>query len=427
MAILGVLALIFTILAVQWTESIDDRISGGPQELQFRASLAEHGIAVGPIRSPVPGERVVALRLDDFEDGDRRSASGLSWISVADDLMGGASSVKLHVTASGAVGSRHALRVSGDVAAGGFAGGWVALDGRSRATDISDFQGLRFRIRGNGKLQAGLRGGPLPGSNFVAPFEARPEWTIVEIPFESLEPGSREAPAFDPRSARWIGVSTQAGRTGGFEFELDDVELYSDKPDAQLRVQDGPTLTVAFKASPASELPAGPWKELAKDPRQDGAKKDLPDATAVSVCGDPSQDRVWFRIALAGPLPERWFGANLAMDVDGDPKNGMAWWGTNKAFHFDRLVTVWGNETGSGYEGMIGIAEADEVAAGSMAGSRGEHVLLVLDRAKPALVIGIPRRALGAGEAPVRLVAAVGSSFAHNDDVPDTGAALVAR
>lgn len=410
MANLAFWVLSFTILILQSTEHGDGRIPGGPPELQAG-----------------PAAAVKTLRLDDFEDGDRRSASGLSWISVADDLMGGASSARLRVVAAPAAGSRHALRVSGDVATGGFAGGWVAFDGRSRATDISDFHGLRFRIRGNGKLQAGLRGGPLPGFNYGAPFEARPEWTRVEIPFGSLEPAKGETPAFDPRSVRWIGVSTQAGRTGGFEFELDDVELYSNRPDAQLRVQDGPTLTLAFKASPASELPAGPWKELAKDPRQDGGKKDLPDATAVSVCADQIKDRVWFRIALAGPLPERWLGANLALDVDGDPSNGMAWWGTNKAFHFDRLVTVWGNETGSGYEGMIGIAEADEVAAGSMAGSRGERVLLVLDRAKPALVVGIPRRALGTGSGPVRLVAAVGSSFAHNDDVPDTGAALVAR
>lgn len=410
MASLAVLVLSFTILIFQSIGPSDGRIQGDPPELQAG-----------------PAAAVRTLRLDDFEDGDRRSASGLSWISVADDLMGGASSARFQVTAAPAAGSRHALRVSGDVAEGGFAGGWVALDGRSRATDISDFQGLRFRIRGNGKLQAGLRGGPLPGFNYVAPFEARPEWTSVEIPFESLKPAKGESPAFDPRSVRWIGVSTSTGRTGAFEFEIDDVELYSNRPDAQLRVQEGPTLTVAFRTSPASELPAGPWKELAKDPSQDGGKKGLPDATAVSVCGGQSRDLVWFRIALAGPLPERWLGANLALDVDGDPNNGMAWWGTNKAFHFDRLVTVWGNETGSGYEGMIGIAEADEVAAGSLGGSRGERVLLVLDRAKPALVIGIPRRALGAGTAPVRLVAAVGSSFAHNDDVPDTGAALVAR
>jgi hypothetical protein len=33
--------------------------------------------------------RAHARTVDDFEDGDRRAPAGLSWISVADDLMGG--------------------------------------------------------------------------------------------------------------------------------------------------------------------------------------------------------------------------------------------------------------------------------------------------------------------------------------------------
>jgi hypothetical protein len=86
-----------------------------------------------------------------------------------------------------------------------------------------------------------------------------------------------------------------------------------------------------------------------------------------------------------------------------------------------------GMESGSGYQGMLGIADARDVQAGNLAGSGSDQVLVVLDRGAPAVVIDVPRRALGAGSAPVRLVAAVGSSFQHNDDVPDTGAALVPR
>jgi hypothetical protein len=77
---------------------------------------------------------------------------------------------------------------------------------------------------------------------------------------------------------------------------------------------------------------------------------------------------------------------------------------------------------------MIGIADAKDVQAGNFGGSPGDGVRVVLEQRPPAVVIGIPRRALGAAPAaPVRLVAAVGSSFQHNDDVPDTGAALLPR
>ena len=365
--------------------------------------------------------------VDDFEDGDRHAASGLSWISVADDLMGGATVPELRVIAPGA-GSRHALRVAGELADKGFAGAWVALDGRAQPADVTDFEGIRLRIRGNGTFQLALRAGPLPGFNYAAPVEAGTDWTQVTVPFVNLQAAREGAPAIDLRAVRWMGVSTRSGSTGAFQLDIDDVELYTSRDDARLRVQSAPTLAVGFERSPESALPPGPCKELAQDPPDDGKQKRLPDATALAVCSDDAHDRIWLRIELAGPLPKRWMGVNVALDLDGDPSNGMAWWGTNTAFHFDRLVSVYGSETGSGYEGTLGIADAAEVQAGSMNGSRGERVLVVLDSAKPAFVVGIPRSALGTDpKAPVRLLAAVGSAFQHNDDVPNAGAALLSR
>ena len=367
------------------------------------------------------------LTVDDFEDGDRRAASGLSWISIADDLTGGASFADLEVTGAGG-GSGRALRVSGEVAADGFAGAWVALDGGARATDVSDFKGLRLRVRGPGALKVLLRGGPGAGFSYAAPVESRADWTTVEVPFQALTAARPGSPAFDPRTVRWLGVGVSANRAGRYEFAIDDVELYAARDDARLRVQAGPPLAVAFGTAPDAERPAGPWKELARDAPDDGKQKRLPDATALAVCADEPHGRVWFRIALSGPLPTRWLGVNLALDIDGDPDNGMAWWGTNKAFRFDRLVTVYGSATESGYEGTIGIADAAEVQAGNMLGSQGDVVRLILDHADPAFLVGIPARALGTStRGPVRLVAAVGSAFQHNDDVPDEGAAVVAR
>jgi hypothetical protein len=82
--------------------------------------------------------------------------------------------------------------VAGDVAAGGFAGAWVALDGHAQPMDVTDFEGIRLRIRGDGALRLGLRAGPLPGI----------------------------------------------------------VELYTSRADAQLRVQGAPAFAVRFESSP---------------------------------------------------------------------------------------------------------------------------------------------------------------------------------
>jgi hypothetical protein len=364
------------------------------------------------------------LTVDDFQDGDRRAAAGLSWVSIADDLAGGASHADLRVAGSG---KARALEVSGTVAADGYAGAWVALDGRARAVDLSDFAGIRLRVRGAGALHVALRGGPQSGFNYAAPVDAGRDWSFVDVSLDSLQPLKPGYPPFDRRSVRWLGVTVRGTQPGPFAFAIDDVQLYARNGRAALRVQDGPTLSRAFTAEPPSELPAGPWTELATDAPDDGRQRTLPDATALATRTDGAHGRVWFRIALAGAVPERWVGLNLALDTDGDPANGMEWWGTNKAFHFDRLVSVYGLGSGAGYEGAFGIADAAEVQAGNMIGSRDERIDVVLDRAQSALFVGIPSAALGASGKPVRVVAAVGSAFLHNDDVPNEGAAVLPR
>jgi hypothetical protein len=50
-----------------------------------------------------------------------------------------------------------------------------------------------------------------------------------------------------------------------------------------------------------------------------------------------------------------------------------------------------------------------------------------VDRANRGFVVAVPRAALQGGVGTVRLVAAVGSSFMHNDDIPDEGAIVLER
>src|SRR5688572_19394409 len=107
--------------------------------------------------------------LDDFEDGDLRSAAGLSWIVIADDLAGGATA------------ARHTLRLGGKLGGGAvsFAGAWASLERSGRSLDLSAFEGVRLRVKGPARLEIGFRSGPV---NFMARVDAGPEWQLVEIP-----------------------------------------------------------------------------------------------------------------------------------------------------------------------------------------------------------------------------------------------------
>src|SRR5262249_18469689 len=151
--------------------------------------------------------------------------------------------------------------------------------------------------------------------------------------------------------------------------------------------QPGPprTVRVALSAAPAGAA----WRELGKDPAGDGKKPSLPDAVAVATSTEPGGERVWFRITLKEPPSLAAFGINLVLDVDGDPNNGSAWWGVNKEFHFDRLVSVWLFKTGSNYEGVAGISSAAAVAEGDFM-AEGRDVRVAVDREAPAFLVGVP-------------------------------------
>jgi hypothetical protein len=118
-------------------------------------------------------------------------------------------------------------------------------------------------------------------------------------------------------------------------------------------------------------------------------------------------------------------GVNLALDVDGDPANGFAWWGTNSGFKFDRLVTVWCFRVPDGCQGYVGIADAAQAAAGTLVAGGADALRVAMDSERRAFVVGVVRTRLGLDARPIRLVAAVGSALLYADDVPGQGAAII--
>jgi hypothetical protein len=116
---------------------------------------------------------------------------------------------------------------------------------------------------------------------------------------------------------------------------------------------------------------------------------------------------------------------NVALDIDGDPTNGRAWWGANKAFKYDKLVSVWCTRVPGGCQGFIGIADAGQTASGTFAPGGSRPLQFAIDRDRRAFIVGIPRDALGLKSDPLRLVAGVGSALLFADDVPGEGAAIL--
>jgi len=373
-------------------------------------------------------------KLDDFEDGDLKAAPGLSWFLIADDLAGGASEARLELRQGGPAGSKHALRLVGrlDGSRGWpFAGAWASLDGSGRSVDLGKFTGIRLRVKGPARLQVGFRAGV---TNFMAEISAGPEWKLTEVPFATLAPLGKvpEGKGWNPAEVQVFGITTPQMRRGEergdgkVDFQVDDIVFYGkgeEKPAPLALGATGPVSTIPFV--PSASIPKDGWIELATDPAGDGRMPSLPNATRLETIPSSPDGLLWVRVTLSEPPHDRWLGMNLALDVDGDPANGNAWWGANNTFKFDEVVTVWCFHVAEGCQGYIGLAGADQAASGTFIDGVGRRLRFAIDKDRRAYILGVPRDALHLERSDFRLVAAVGSALLFNDDVPGQGAATL--
>ena len=174
-----------------------------------------------------------ALRVADFEGGKAENVSGLAVAPLADEQLGGLSEVRLAVSHPGAKSTKSALRISFHMADGfqyPFAGAWVFLGAEGLAADLSAYRGLRFYARSEGGAFAAGAGQFSGGqaTRSMAVFEAKPEWTLVEVPFDKLQrvPPAGASSPFVPKDVTSIGFSVSSRLRGDFALEIDELELY---------------------------------------------------------------------------------------------------------------------------------------------------------------------------------------------------------
>ena len=159
------------------------------------------------------------------------------------------------------------------------------------------------------------------------------------------------------------------------------------------------------------------WTVLAFDAKDDGRDPALPDAAQLSYRYDKQEDMLWFRVSLYGRPNSESFGVNIVLDTGGDDATKMNWWGANKDFKFDKLVTVWVTRREGTYEGTIGVGDATGVKARNINNLLQNNVKIQIEG--DAIILGIRRTDI-TDKMKMNLIAAVGSKEQWNDDIPHT-------
>ena len=176
-------------------------------------------------------------------------------------------------------------------------------------------------------------------------------------------------------------------------------------------------LLLAFVIVVPVGVKAQVWTVLAVDPKGDGRDASLPDAAQLSYRYDKQHDLLWFRVSLYGKPHEEAFGVNLVVDTGAEDTAKMNWWGANKDFKFDKLVTAWVTRGNGGYQGTIGVGDATGAKAQNFNNLLQNNLQIRVEG--DSIVIGVKRTDL-TDKMKMNLIAAVGSNQRWNDDIPNT-------
>ena len=154
----------------------------------------------------------------DFEDA--RDIE--TWGAVNDGVMGGVSDGSVRMT------DRGSLQFSGSVSLENN-GGFASIRSRRADLDLSSFDGLLVRVRGDGKrydfnLRTNVR--IMAGSYRVKFDTIANTWLEVYLPFEDFVPTSfgrvrTDLPALDSSKIRSFGLLISDKQVGAFEIEVD--------------------------------------------------------------------------------------------------------------------------------------------------------------------------------------------------------------
>lgn len=157
-----------------------------------------------------------------------QAPGGLEWFVVNDDVMGGKSSGGFELSDGN-------LLFTGSTNTRG--GGFSSIRSRGPRMDLSEFSGIRLRVRGDGRqyswqlrTNAMYRGREL---GFWSEFETTAgQWLEIDLPFADFVPKFRgnelEVAPPNPAHIGGMGLMIADGKDGPFAIAVDSVQAYRD-------------------------------------------------------------------------------------------------------------------------------------------------------------------------------------------------------
>ncbi|AFL83641.1 Complex I intermediate-associated protein 30 (CIA30) [Belliella baltica DSM 15883] len=145
------------------------------------------------------------------------------WEIENDVVMGGKSKSKISRSQSG-----HAI-FTGDVSLDNN-GGFASMQYHFNPKDISGFEKVIIRLKGDGKeYQFRIKANLKERASYVKTFQTTGEWQTIEIPLNKMEPTFRgnmlNQPNFNANQIQEVRFMIGNGKAESFKLEIEKIEL----------------------------------------------------------------------------------------------------------------------------------------------------------------------------------------------------------
>jgi len=177
---------------------------------------------LGANEMKMTGKQRILLDFEKAEDSN-------SWFVINDGVMGGVSASSLQVTKTGTAVFSGTVSLENN-------GGFASTNMKPSQFDLSDCDGIRFRIKGDGKkYKISLKNDDrFNGFSYRFEFSTKnDEWLTRDVPFASFIPmfmgQTTSAPPVDRSSIKTFGFLIADKQAGPFRLEIDWIGAYGKK------------------------------------------------------------------------------------------------------------------------------------------------------------------------------------------------------
>ncbi|NKB90574.1 MAG: serine hydrolase [Acidobacteria bacterium] len=168
------------------------------------------------------------------------------------------------------------------------------------------------------------------------------------------------------------------------------------------------------------------WSEIARDERGDGQREGSADGRTLAYFYDAADDMLWFRLEVFDASGIERPAVSISLDTDSDQTNGVAWYGTNKNFMVDVMLSVGPLEDeGDRVRGYNGITDAAGISSGDWINVMQANLTFYIDAPGNAYIVGVRRTDIAPDLERFNVIGSVGADARWNDDIGEDGYARV--